>query len=249
MANSKNKPQETQTDSNNVSSSMQETLAGIEKKIEEYRHENETRVLEAKVSVGESRVTNLLIFLGLLGIFFPFYMTNRNSDRVDEAIKDMENRFKELAGEYLRKPDVVCETDGAPLSGRTLIVGPNPDASQSFVIRNAGDASAGTASVFLLLRDAPAEPHSLARHIGDFPSQDAFEMDQLPSDDKRFGIRYLVASIAAFHAKREYTVHLCYSPKADEAINVEVPAMLKVYYDGPQPTEIPFTVKLVSGKR
>ncbi|MEN6426641.1 MAG: hypothetical protein ABFE13_14875 [Phycisphaerales bacterium] len=247
MRNGKNKPPAEQGDANEPSPSMREPLAKLEQRIEELSQENEKRVLEAKISVGESRVTNLLILFGLLGIIYPVWMTNRNADKVNEAIKDMEVRFKELAGEYLREPNMVCEVDGVPLSGRTLIVGPNRNASQSFVIRNAGDASSGTVYVSLYLKETPAELGSLAKCVSDSGSED-LSMQPVPSDDTRFHVRYILMRNSVFQPKRECILYLSYSAKAAAAIDVEVPAMFKVHYGGPEPLVVPFTVKMVPGK-
>ena len=231
------------TDHVDSSRESQSSLQHLETRLEQYRSGMKREILEARIAVSERRVTVLLAFLALLGIVYPVWNTNRNAEKIDQAIAGMETRFKELAGEYLRKPDIVCEIDGRSLSGQQLAVATDPRSSQSLVIRNNGDASAGFVYVHLLLKhEAPLVQAEVSGGIGD----DSIRLDMEPSRDPRFAQECSVFRIAAFHPNKEYHVRFVASTQTGAETKREVPALLKVYYDAPQPLDVPFNMEFVS---
>jgi len=226
---------------------MSELKHFVEKKIDESNHQNEKKILEAKIFVSERRVTVLLAFLALLGIIYPLYKTDQNTEKVDKSITSMEERFSELAEKHLRKPDIVCEVNGESLLNKTLVVSPYGESSQIFQIKNIGDASAGPASVYLYLKNIPEELINF--NCTDTAIDYSRVMDKATSNDPSFAGRYRAFIIRAFHAKTEYNTIISYNSKQTTGFDTEVPAMLKIYYEGPEPYEVPFTMKFISKKQ
>lgn len=219
----------------------------IQKKFDEVNHSNEKKLLAAKLSISERRVTFLLailtillVILTILGIIYPLYKTERNTDNVDNAIQKMESRFKDLAGEYLRKPEIVCDISGKNLLNNTLTVGWSEDkTSQTFKIKNIGDAPAGVTYIYLYVKHK-GDNLSIS---SDSSLYGSLELDIFPNDDPRYYAKFQVCKIMEFHAGRELDFWFEHSIEIDSPL--EVPAMLKIYYSGPNPIEVPFTMRFI----
>jgi hypothetical protein len=214
----------------------------------EYRFEK--KLLAAKLSISERRVTFLLailtILLGilaLLGIVYPFIKTELNTGKVDNAIEKMESRFKELTGEYLRKPEIVCDISGKNLLNNSLTVGCSGDkTSQTFMIKNIGDASAGGTSIYLYVNYKDERPFLSVAWGFDFTAP----CEIYTNDNPQYYTKFWVCPINEFHAGRELDFQFEHSLKIDSPL--EVPAMLKIYYNGPKPIEVPFTMRFIPKK-
>jgi cell division protein FtsL len=219
----------------------------IQKKFDEVNHSNEKKLLAAKLLISERRVTFLLailtillVILTILGIIYPLYKTERNTDNVDNAIQKMESRFKDLSGEYLRKPEIVCDISGKNLLNNSLTVGCSGDkTSQTFMIKNIGDASAGQTYIYLYVKYKDERPFLSYSGGIDF----SFECEIYTNDNPQYYTKFWVCPINEFHAGRELDFRFEHSLKIDSPL--EVPAMLKIYYNGPKPIEVPFTMRFI----
>lgn len=218
-------------------------------KIDESNHQNEKKILEAQLSISKAKVTFLFALFALFGIIYPLYISDKNTEKVDNSIAKMEERFKELAGEYLRKPEIVCEVNGEPLLNNTLIVAniADEESSQIFQIKNIGDASAGRTYVYLFIKDLPEGLSSLF-YIHPFLSN-INVMEKLQNDNPNFVEKYLVFISNAFHSKINFNMDFFYSSNQETGFDLDVPAMLQIHYNGPEPLEIPFTMKFISTKQ
>jgi hypothetical protein len=222
---------------------IEERVSKIENKLDELSNINEKRLLKAKLLISERRVTFLLAILALLGILYPLYKTESNTNKVDGAIQAMENRFKELAGEYSRKPDIICDISGVNLLNNSLIVGYSGDkTSQTFMIKNSGDASAGQTYIYLYVNYEDDNPFLLFDSGYDYSEKCRI----YTNDNPRYCTKFYVCPIEEFHAGRELNFRFEHILKIDSPL--EVPAMLKIYYNGPKPIEIPFTMRFIPKK-
>jgi cell division protein FtsL len=220
----------------------------IQKKIDEVNQSDEKKLLAAKLLISERRVTFLLailtillVILTILGIIYPLYKTERNTDNVDNAIQKMESRFKELAGEYLRKPEIVCDISGKNLLNNSLTVGWSDDkTSQTFKIKNIGNAPAGETYIYLYVKHK--EEDNLFLSLYSEP-QGFYPVEIYPNDDPRYYTKFRVCVIGEFHAGRELDFQFDHHIKIDSPL--EVAAMLKIYYSGPNPIEVPFTMRFI----
>ena len=230
--------------SNKIVNPLEQRISEIDcrfqKKFDELSHSNEKKLLEAKLLISEKRVTYLLAVLALLGIIYPVYKAERNTDKVDNAIQIMESRFKDLAGEHLRKPEIVCDISGKNLLNNSLTVGWSDDkTSQTFMIKNIGNAPAGVTYIYLYVKHKE-DNLSIASDSDPYGSMG---LNIFPNDDPRYYTKFQVCVIREFHAGRELDFRFDHSIKIDSPL--EVPAMLKIYYSGPNPIEVPFTMRFI----
>lgn len=77
------------------------------------RDEVRRMLAETEKGVSEGRLRFVLCIgtaiFALFGLIVPIWQTNTSSEKVDKDIKDVETKFEKLAGEELRKPDIVKE--------------------------------------------------------------------------------------------------------------------------------------------
>jgi cell division protein FtsL len=225
---------------NHLEQRISEIDCRFQKKFDELSQSHEKKLLKAKLLISEKRVTFLLAILALLGIVYPIYKTERNTEKIDNAIQNMERRFKELAGEYLRKPEIVCDISGENLLNNSMTVGCSGDkTSQTFMIKNIGDASAGETYIYLYVKYKDDSP--FLSYAGGFDF--SFPCEIYTNDNPRYYTKFWVCRIGEFHADRELDYRFEHGLKIDSPL--EVPAMLKIYYSGPSPIEVPFTMRFI----
>ena len=141
-------------------------------------------------------------------------------------------------GEQSRKPNILCEVNGKPLTGSIVNVIPNDyEQIQVLQLRNTGDKSAGTVQVDLYVKDVPKWIHSIEAFdaVGTF-----FDSLERQIDLKDYTKKFNLFNIEGFNAERKISFSLaCYlnnKPNADKAI----PAMLRIFSDLPKPLDMPF---------
>lgn len=131
------------------------------------------KILDAKLTVTESRLNHLIILaaglLTIFGILVPFWTTYTSSEKTDKAIDRMEQRFKELAGEALKKPALELLHKGEPLENQTVdvdgVIGGNALVSlQTIFLKNTGNKRTEPLSIKfltqpLLRREGVTCPH------------------------------------------------------------------------------------------
>ena len=228
----------------------------------------ERKVLEAKLAMTESRVDLLVKAMGFVtvvfGIAIPLWLTNQNRAEVDRAVQRMESRFKELAADQLRRPEITCEFDGKPLLNADAILTvsvltkkfstPRKSTtteipgvpSGSFHLRNSGDRSAGEVRVYLLMAELP-------KYIDLYESETGtpvtIAIRRIGTDNTDGNVRkYLLVETSNLHAKRGFTFGL--AARSEQAFKEELrlPAVLEIYYDAPEPIKIPFNIRILPNK-
>ncbi len=89
--------------------------------------------------------------LAIGGIALPLFLSTQSSGRVDKAIQEMRDGFKELAGEQLRKPDLKFFKDGQEINSLAIeyLDGKIKNPPIIIYIKNDGNALASNISVRL----------------------------------------------------------------------------------------------------
>jgi|GEM_PF-6819339 len=191
----------------------------------------------------------------MAGIIIPLVSMQRNEDKVyqsiqqndskvDQAILKMEGRFKELAGEQLRRPQITCEFAGKPLLNANVSCVPwdreNP--SDLIWVRNTGDRSTGEVRLYLRLASPPDETLPfIATTEGAIWPFGRWE----DSDDPAYASKFLLHTKSNLQAKQAFAFRLGIQGARPPKI---VPAILEVFYDAPEPLKVPFTIRLVERK-
>jgi len=223
-------------------------------------------ILEAKLAVTESRVNWILVIMGglvaVLGVVVPILWTQWNDAKVEQAIEKMENRFKELAGEQLRKPQVTCEFEGKPLLNADVVItakmvnkpgvlptleeaSPVTTPSGIMCLRNTGDRSAGEAHVYVSVSSLP---DYLRLHRWEPELSMDMEPIQVEKDASKHTARYLLFRTTKLHAQSHDNFGLVVRAEQPFGKEIECPALLEVFYDAPEPLKIPFNIRIVSAE-
>lgn len=136
-------------------------------------------------------------------------------------------------------PKIVCTIDGRGLVNATLNVGSGEEkSSKIFWIQNAGNASAGSTTIFVYMNYKEESPFLKSAWDPD----ESEWCESRPIDDPRYDAKLFVGEIEEFHAGGKYDFRFVHFLNISAAR--DVPAMLKFFYNGPKPMEIPFTMRL-----
>lgn len=192
----------------------------------------EKKILEAKLEVCEKRLqwflaigTALLISLGVI---VPIWQTTISTKKVDTAIREMREEFKELAGIQLRKPDLECFVDGKNLENAVLDIMEGKESL--FMLKNTGDAPASNIQIRLYMaadqrvRLGPTEYIWGPVNSDDIGFSKAFRLDHVWLD-----------------AGETFSFYIILYAEGEE---IQVPAMFRFYYGQPKPKEIRFTMNV-----
>jgi hypothetical protein len=158
------------------------------------------------------------------------------------ALQEIEDNTRPIPSiaRALRKPEITCKIDEQDFLNSTLAVGWRGDGlSQTFWIENVGDTSAGRTDVFVYVKYK--EEHPLLWSAWD-PDENLL-CELAANDDPRCETKFFVNYVEEFHARRKFDFRFEHSLNITTML--EIPAMLKVHYNGPKPLEIPFTMKLI----
>ena len=205
------------------------------------------KIAEAKLIVAEKRLNYLMAFgaalLTIFGIVLPLFLTQTSTDRVNQAIERMDDKFNELAGRQLRKPKIVCYVDGNRLVNSVIHFDPE-NLQKTVLIKNEGDGTADYIRMRLyinykddgLIRDL-GNAYFWRQNISDKPAFSTMLVYDAPGGD----INLLPAQDAIpvkFHMQnphlRENSAH--------------VAAILMIFYGEPEPIEVPFTLEIMREK-
>jgi hypothetical protein len=152
-----------------------------------------------------------------------------NTSKVDNAIQDMQKRFKELEGAHLRKPVLECLLAGQSLEGSILKFSPSHNEA-SFQVKNSGDA--------------PARNIRMRLYIAYDGSCEGI-LTQMPlpfSDEPNYKCAY-----------EDYVFHdRTIDPKETRTFEIDTqpqnikpgtyPSLLKVFYEQPEPRKYSFSI-------
>lgn len=154
------------------------------------------------------------------------------ANRVDNAIKDMNKQFKELAGTQLRKPLLDCLLKGSNLEGEVLNFSPDHKLI-TLQIKNVGDAPAR--NIRFRLYSNIADNNAI--------QGEETQWDQLSISDEP-GYKYAFQSYApqAIDPKDSRTIDIVVLN--DNAKSGSYPCLLKVYYEQPEPRKYNFTINV-----
>jgi len=198
----------------------------------------EKKVLEAKLQASETRL-QLVLWLGailitLLGVVVPIWQTNTSTEKVDKAIEAMENRFKELAGTQLQRPELECYINSNKLEGSVLSF--TPDQSRILELRNLGDGPARNIKIRLYINDK--------QKLDDYGIQydwQFLELNDEPEFSKAFEFRQ---SIDYLDPKN--SIPLQFGIQTLKGEPLQTSALLKIYYGQPEPKKVLFSVDVKS---
>lgn len=215
----------------------------------------DNKILEAKLTIAEGRVRFLLYVgaaaLTIFGIILPLLLTSQSTERVDKAIERMEDRFNELAGTQLRRPDLEGLIDGKALEN-TLLTYSKEDLCKIIAIKNTGDGTAENIQTRLYL--------DIEKHFKDgtdpWPGEYGGYIWEILDikDEPGFleGFQY-GGEVSFLDPKNSYTVPVCFGRSIHvtqdgkswiriKRASFRTPALLKIYYGQPEPKRIPFTI-------
>jgi len=237
---------------------------------DELEKQIENRIRDAKLDLWESRFKIFLWFGGalivILGVIVPFWRTDKNSERVEQAIQNMERRFEILTQMQHRQPNLTFSVDGQRLEGTTVYYIDDKFQCPYFELRNTGDAPATNIRVRLYLSKIG---HRLRGNSKTWKKRPDLQNDEAGYPYKfhynyfeKGGVQFTITP-GQFGGGRGETER--YGEVLDrldptEPIQIRmgdiefenlvdgettVPALFKIYYGQPRPTSIPFKIVAV----
>lgn len=160
------------------------------------------------------------------------------NEKVDRAVRDMQSQFKELAGIQLRRPVLECLLAGRTLEASVVNLSPNDASVSQLELRNSGDAPARNIRIRIYV--AIDEEFEL--------SSDNIQWQQLGFSDeptyKRVYETYQPFVLLDGKESRPIGIGLSGGPFPQKS----VPALLKIYYEQPEPKKYSFTINIVAQK-
>ena len=203
------------------------------------------KIAEAKLIIAEKRFNYLMAFgaalLTIFGIALPLFLTQTSTNRVNEAIERMDDKFNELAGKQLRKPKIVCYIDGNRLVNSVIHFDP-ANLQKTVLIKNEGD---GTADYIRMRLYINYEDNALINDFGITGFTRRNISDKLAFSTmliyERHYINLLPAQDSIPLEFRMQNPHLRKS-------SVQVAAILMIFYGEPVPIEVPFTLEIMREK-
>jgi hypothetical protein len=152
-----------------------------------------------------------------------------SSEKIDKEILSFENRFKEMAGKQLRKPIMICNYKSNTLEN-CIIQFDKKTHQATLVLKNIGDATAKNIRIKLYINTDKNV------HI----SGDDYNRD---SDEQNYNIvsNLYVGDFNTIDPKDSQTFNFSISTEVRESLLI--PALLKIYYEQPDPVRYYFTIK------
>jgi hypothetical protein len=203
------------------------------------------KIAEAKLIIAEKRLNYLMAFsaalLTIFGIVIPFFFTQTSTNRVNQAIASMDSKFNELAGKQLRKPKIVCYIDGDRLEN-SLIHFDSANLHKTVLIKNEGDGTADYIKMRLYINSVDD------KLIGDLFFSRFLKLDT--SDKPAFSTMLIYRSedINLFPAQDSIPIKFSMYHAQSKKSDVQVAAILMIYYGEPIPIEVPFTFEIMEKK-
>ncbi len=157
---------------------------------------------------------------------------NMSSDQIEKEIQSFESRFKELAGTQLRKPILICQQNGRTI-GNSQLTFNNNNTVHTFELKNIGEATAK--NIFAKIYLSTDKDIQL---WGNFERQ--YYSDE-PTYNKVYVLNSLFDSIDPKDSK-PFDINISNETKG----SIVVPALLKIYYEQPEPIVYNFTIKIDS---
>ncbi|NUM69689.1 MAG: hypothetical protein HUU43_02480 [Ignavibacteriaceae bacterium] len=146
--------------------------------------------------------------------------------------RELDEKFNQLAGNQLRKPKLVCNVKGTSENG-ILILGENE--RPSIEIRNVGDKIANDVKFKIYFKEEDGYD-ILGEMMRRLSSYDEPLYNRSYIDDRLFSI-----------APKE-SIYFSFTQNRTPNLLVEVPVLIKVYYDEPEPLRYSFVIKYIESK-
>jgi hypothetical protein len=203
------------------------------------------KIAEAKLIIAEKRLNYLMAFgaalLTIFGIVLPLFLTQTSTNRVNQAIERMDDKFNELAGKQLRKPKIVCYIDGNRLVNSVIHFDPS-NLQKTILIKNEGDGTADYIRIRLYIN---YKDDALIRDLGN----SGFWKRNI-SDKPAFStmLIYERDDINLLPAKDSIPVKFWMQNPHLRKSSVQTAAILMIFYGEPVPIEVPFTFEIMREK-
>jgi gas vesicle protein len=163
--------------------------------------------------------------------------TNSSVAKIDNAIKDMQDKFDELSGLQLRKPELECFVNGAKLDGSKIHL-KTENSSQAFEIRNTGDAVARNVRLRLYLDKEPGWVGNIQENGGWYS-----EWIKTKSDELDFQYAYEPSDGYNSVDPKDSKIFLFGISSKDKTI-LQYQALLKIFYEQKEPKKYVFTIAI-----
>jgi hypothetical protein len=204
------------------------------------RAEVEKMITEAKYEIAKGWIYLLLAIFGIFGVFIPFGIALFQANRVENSIDKMESNFKELAGKQLRKPQIVCKINNAPLLDNVLCI-KDRNASYFIDIYNEGDGVSGPIDVYVYLKKIPVPSFS-------FSVENYHDWKPMPSENQKYPYKYAVKKSTHLSPNDGLNINFDLYSFFAEVETMDIEAMLKVFYGESKPIEVPFVLRFEKEK-
>ncbi len=203
------------------------------------------KIAEAKLIIAEKRLNYFMAFgaalLTIFGIVIPLFLTQTSTNRVNEAIERMDNKFNELAGKQLRKPKIVCYVDGQPLVNSVIHFDPE-NLKKTVLIRNEGDGTADYIRMRLYINN---EDNRLLNDLFNTGFWEENICDK-PAFSKM--LIYGRNNINLLPAQDSIPLEFWMQNPQSRKSSVHAAAILMIFYGEPVPIEVPFTLEIMREK-
>lgn len=222
-------------------------MPGADNKIDYRKIEDliDKKILEAKLLVTEKRLQYFLVLgaalFAIFGLILPMYLTFQSTEKVDRAIEKFEQRFEELTGNQVLKPEIDCFVNGKALTNSTLLFN-KQNINRSIQVRNEGN---GVATFVRLRLYIDCRDIDLVRDFG------SSNWSYADFNDKP-GYKYMLEFDQTHDhiaPKDSFSFEFWINSSQNRTENIESPALLVVFYGAPEPKEFPFTFKIDSSQK
>ena len=198
------------------------------------------RILEAKLAVTESRLNHVLVIAGALlavfGIFVPIWLTNTSTDKTDKAIERMEQRFKELAGEALKKPTLELLYRDEPLDNQIVEI--------SSDVPGGGNAYVNLRSIFLRnTGNRKTEPLSIKLLTQRLLQRQEGEWEEVASSERNYSECFYSTRHDTVAPGETLNMHYLYMNWQNTGVT-NAACKLEVFYGGERQAEATFQLRL-----
>ena len=151
--------------------------------------------------------------------------------RVDNAIQDMHNQFKELAGTQLRKPKLECRVRGMSLEGRIIDITPKNN-NIHLDLKNIGDSTAKITR-YKLYSDI----------VSDCNKYILSGWTPVVSDEPNYKCSYQTYSGITIDSQDSQSTDIDIL-EIDSSMQGNHPSVLKIFYEQPEPRKYNFVISI-----
>jgi hypothetical protein len=157
---------------------------------------------------------------------------NTSTSKIDKGIQSMDSKFKELAGTALRKPKLICLYKGNSIESSTITFDNKGNFNCTIELKDIGDAKANNIHIKLYIKSTK-----------DIIFQGGMYFNGISSDEPNYDKVYDItnADVTSIDSKDSKPDTFEFQTDINESLTI--PAMLKIYYEQPEPIVYHFTIK------